>query len=117
MISSEKLSYFSIVLMRGLGVGLLFYILAWTGYLEGSPNYAMLEYNFIFGITLIIYGIKLYKAKESKGIQISAILVLSLALIIGIILFTFYPNPKSMVNTILLGIILIIRLYYLVKTF
>ncbi|MBD3213859.1 MAG: hypothetical protein GF311_14715 [Candidatus Lokiarchaeota archaeon] len=112
----EKLSYFTIVILKGLGIGFLFYMLAWIGY-PINPNFVMVSYNLIFGLAFIVFGQKLYTDKESIRIQIGTIFTLMGALIIGIVLFIIYPNSKAIVNNVLISIIIIIRLYYLIKHF
>jgi len=110
----EKLSYFSIIIIRGLGLGLLFNSLAWIG-LTNDLNSYMLSYIFIFGTLNMIFGQLLYSKKEEKETQMRAVVLLTLGLFFGLILCIFFFNAKSLVNIILYAIVITIRIYYIKK--
>ncbi len=116
MDANEKLSYLSIVIIRGLGLGLLFNALDWIGF-SNEFNPLMITYILTFGILYMFFGNKLYKQKDIIKIQIGALLTLILGLMLGIILYLFYPNPKFIVNTILSCGLIPIRFYYVKKKF
>jgi len=113
----ETMSYLTIVMLKGLGLGFLFYMLAYIGYIDGNPNFVMLGYNLIFGLAIIFYGEKLYEAKESKKVQINGVITLILATAVGLFLFFLYPNPKILINTALFSFIIATRVYYINKVF
>ena len=113
---NDKLSYFTIVIIKGLGLGLLFNVLAWIGVIS-DLNLYMIMYILVFGTLNMIYGELLYAKKEEKKIQNRAIIILVLGLIFETTLIFFFPNAKSLVDIILLGIIIPIRIYYIKKKF
>ena len=108
----DKLSYLSIIVIKGLGLGLLVNVLAWIG-LTNDLNPYMISYILIFGSLNMIYGELLYKRKEQRMIQITAIFVLILGLIFELTLCIFFPNGKSLADVILYSAIIPIRIYYL----
>ena len=112
----DKLSYFAIIIIKGLGLGLLFNILAWIG-ITSDLNPFMITYILIFGILNIIFGELLYSKKEVIKIQNRAIIILTLGLIFESILLFFFPNAKSIVDIILLIAIIPIRILYVKKKF
>ncbi len=112
----EKLSYFAIVIIKGLGIGLLFNSLAWIG-LTGDLNLYMISYILIFGTINTIFGELLYKKREEKKIQTRAVVFLTLGLIFELILCFFFINAKSIVNIILYITVITIRIYYIQKKF
>ena len=112
----EKLSYFTIVIIKGLGIGLLFNSLAWIG-LTNDLNPSMISYILIFGTTNTIFGELLYRKREEKKIQIRAVVFLTLGLIVEFILCFFFINAKSIVNIILYITVITIRIYYIQKKF
>jgi len=112
MDSVGKLSYFSIVIIRGLGLGLLFNVLAWIG-VTNDFNLYMVSYILIFGTINMIFGQLLYKKTVEKKIQMSSVLFLALGLIVELILCFFFFNAKSTANIILYAIVIIIRIYYI----
>ena len=116
MDSVGKLSYFSIVIIRGLGLGLLFNVLAWIG-VTNDLNLYMVSYILIFGTINMIFGQLLYKKRVEKKIQMSAVIFLALGLIIELFLCFFFFNAKSITNIILYVIVIIIRIYYIKKKF
>lgn len=116
MDADEKLSYFTIVIIKGLGIGLLFNSLAWIG-LTNDLNPYMISYILIFGTINTIFGELLYRKREEKKTQIRAIVFLTLGLIFELILCFFFVNAKSIVNIILYIIVITIRIYYIKKKF
>jgi len=116
MDADEKLSYFTIVIIKGLGIGLLFNSLAWIG-LTNDLNSYMISYILIFGTTNTIFGELLYRKREEKKIQIRAVVFLTLGLIFEYILCFFFINAKSIVNIILYISVITIRIYYIQKKF
>ncbi len=113
---NDKLSYFTIVIIKGLGLGLLFNVLAWIGIIS-DLNLYMIIYILVFGTLNMIYGELLYTKKEEKKIQNRAIFILVLGLIFETTLIFFFPNAKSLVDIILLGVVIPIRIYYVKKKF
>lgn len=113
----NKLNYLTIIMIRGLGLGLLLYILAYVGVLTDEPNYVMIVYNSIFGGALIYYGEKLSKKKESKKIHMGTLFVVICAFLFKIILLFVYPYPKFIIHLTLLIIILVVQLAYLTTQF
>ena len=116
MVFNDKLNYFAIVIIKGLGLGLLFNVLAWIGIIS-DLNLYMIMYILVFGTLNMIYGELLYTKKEEKKIQNRAIIILVLGLIFETTLIFFFPNAKSLVDIILLDIIIPIRIYYIKKKF
>jgi len=114
MDTDEKFSYFSIIIIRGLGLGLLFNVLAWIG-LTNDLNLYMVSYILIFGTINMIFGQLLYKKRVEKKIQMSAVLLLALGLIFELILCFFFFNAKSITNIVLYAIVITIRMYYIKK--
>ncbi|MFX0082438.1 MAG: hypothetical protein ACFE94_11880 [Candidatus Hodarchaeota archaeon] len=100
MDGTEKLSFFSIAVIKGLGVGLLFNVLAWVG-LINDVNPLMIVYILVFGTLNMIYGELLYRRKEVRKIQIRALIVLILGLTTETILCIFFVNAKSIVDIFL----------------
>jgi hypothetical protein len=116
MDKGDKISYFAICIIRGIGLGLLFNILAWIGW-PPDPNPMMIIYNLIFGTLCLIFGERLYDKKEEKKIQMRALIVLVLGLIIGIVICVIFPFPNTLVNIILYSIVIPIRIYYIRNKF
>ncbi|MHA1147959.1 MAG: hypothetical protein ACTSR8_06905 [Promethearchaeota archaeon] len=116
MVLDEKLSLFSIVIIRGLGFNFTFNILAWIGW-PMVPIYPMIIYLLIFGILNLILSGVLYNKSQEKNIQISAIIILLAGMMVGIGLYFIYPNPKTIINTILYLLIINIRLTILIRSF
>ncbi len=110
----EKLSYFSIVIIRGMGIGLLFQILGYIGN-PPKPNYIMIIYILIFGIANMFYGERLYSKRKRFGIQIGAIITLVAGFIFAVILIFIFISPKFVVYIILLMILFAITIFYLHK--
>ena len=112
----DKLDYFSIVVIRGLGIGLLFNLLSWL--IPPDINLIMIVYILVFGSLNMFYGNKLLTEKEQIRIQIGALIVLILALIVGIIIYMYViPDPKCFVNIAMFCVLIPIRIYYIQKKF
>lgn len=110
----EILSYFSIVLIKGLGINLLFQSLRYLGWPpEISSNIVIIIYIAIFGTINTILGNNLYSDNENKKLQITSLILLCLGLSLGIILFPNYPNINFLLLLILYVIVIIIRVVYL----
>jgi len=116
MTFDEKLSYFAIVVVRGLGFSFSFNILAFIGW-PMDPVYPMIIYLLVFGILNLKLSGVLYNKSQEKKIQKIAIIMLLVGMTIGIGLFFLYPNPKTVVWTILYLIVIPIRFYYFNKSF
>ena len=112
----EKFSFFSIAVIKGLGLGLLFNVLAWIG-LINDVNPFMIIYIIVFGSLNMIYGELLYRRKENKKIQNRALIALILGLISEAILVIFFVNAKSIVDIIIYIVIIPIRFYYIRNKF
>jgi hypothetical protein len=112
----EKLSFFSIVVIKGLGLGLLFNVLAWVG-LMNNANPFMIIYIVVFGMLNMIFGELLYRRKEVKKIQIRALRVLIFGLLSEAILCIFFVNAKSIVDVFLYIMVICIRFYYIRNKF
>lgn len=116
MAFDEKLSYFSIVVIRGLGFSFSFNILAWIGF-PINPNYPFIIYLLIFGILNLFLSGALYNKSQEKKIHILAFIILLVGMTIGIGLFFVDSNPKTIVWSILYFIVIPIRFYYFNKNF
>ena len=116
MDKNDKLSYFSILIIRGLGIGLLFNVLAWIGVI-GDLNPYMVSYILIFGTINMIFGELLYRKREVKKIQMRAVVFLALGLITELILCFFFLNAKSIADIILYFTVIMIRIYYIKMKF
>ncbi|MBD3253507.1 MAG: hypothetical protein GF383_00360 [Candidatus Lokiarchaeota archaeon] len=115
MNSLKIIDYLSIIIIKGIGTGLLFYMLAWTGKLRESPNFIMITYHVVFGTAIMILGEKLYRDTVTTRFQATSIGVLLIAMLIGIFLFFVYPDPRCIVNTVLFVIVITTRAYFLFK--
>ena len=114
MNNSEKISFFSIILVKGLGLNYTFQVLRWIGIVnQAGPNYLMISYCLIFGITNSIIGELLYRRKDKTPIQILSIIILICCGIIGLILWFNFPEPNLLLFLCFHLIILPIRFYYL----
>lgn len=116
MDSHDKVSFFSIVVIKGLGLGLLFNVLAWIG-LINDVNPFMIAYILVFGTLNMILGELLYRRKEDKRIQTRALIILILGLTFEAILCFFFTNAKSITDIILYIVIIPIRFYYIRNKF
>jgi len=114
MNNSEKISFFSIILVKGLGLNYTFQVLRWIGIVnQAGPNYLMISYCLIFGIINSIIGELLYRRKDKSPIQILSIIILLCCGIVGIILWFNFPEPNLLLFLCFHLIILPIRFYYL----
>ena len=111
----EKLNYFSIILIRGLGMNLLF---GFIGYLQPpDPHYLVVVFSIIFGIYNIKYGNKLVNGVDAK-VQIKALIVVSLSLISILLIFFFVVSDvRFLFNLLLFSLVVLIRFYYVKKKF
>ncbi|MFX1277055.1 MAG: hypothetical protein ACFFAT_18675 [Promethearchaeota archaeon] len=111
----EKLNYFSVILIRGLGMNLLF---GFTGYLQPpDPHYLVVVFSIIFGIYNIKYGNKL-KFEVDVKVQIKALITLCLTLISALLIFFFIVSDlRILFNILLFSVTLLIRFYYVKKKF
>lgn len=116
MAFDEKLSYFSIVVIRGLGFSFSFNVLSWIDW-PPNPNYQFIIYLSIFGITNLYLSGALYSKSKKKEIQLVAIVLLLGGMTIGIGLYFLDPNLKTIVWSILYLIVIPIRFYYYKKNF
>jgi hypothetical protein len=116
MVGIEKLSFLSIVVIKGLGLGLLFNVFAWIG-LTNNVNPFMITYILVFGTLNTIFGELLYRRKEVKNIQKRALIILSLGLICEAISFVFFVNAKAVVDIFLYITVIFIRFYYIRNKF
>jgi len=112
----EKLNYFSIVIIRGLGIGLLFNLVGWI--IPPNTNLIMIIFILIFGTLNMIYGSKLLFKADDLRIQIESLIALISGLIFAILIFVLVvPDPKSFVNILLFSLVIPIRLYYIERNF
>lgn len=113
MDSTEKKSYFSILLVKGLGLNYLFQMLAWLVPL----NSAMVLYFLIFGTINSIIGELLSSSGENKKVQILGIVIPIISGTICIVLVFYYFVPNLILFAIFHIIVIIIRIAYLKKKF
>lgn len=114
MNNSEKISFFSIILVKGLGLNYTFQVLRWIGLEnQAGPNYFMISYCLIFGIINSIIGELLYRRKDKIPIQILSIIIIICCGIIGVILWFSFPEPSLILFLFFHLVILPIRIYYL----
>lgn len=114
MDTDEKLNYFSIILIRGLGMNLLFGII---GYLvPPDPHYLVVVFCLIFGIYNTKYGNKLITEVEDAKVQIKALIIVCLSLISALLIFFFVVSDlKMLFNILLFSVVVLIRFYYVKK--
>jgi len=115
MNTDEKLNYFSIILIRGLGLNLL---LGFLGYLQ-PPNqhYLVVVFCIIFGIYNMKYGNKLTTEMDTK-VQIKALITVCLSLISTLLIFFLVVSDlKMLFNILLFSVVVLIRFYYVKKKF
>ncbi len=115
MDTDEKLNYFSIILIRGLGMNLCF---GFLDYLRPpDPHYLVVVICIIFGIFNIIYGNKLI-SKGDKRNQIKALTTVCLSLIYMLLIFFFILKELTPIFFIFLfSLVVFIRFYYIIKKF
>ncbi len=111
----DAITYWGIILTRGLGLNYLFQPLAWI--LPDVFNPTMIIYLLTFGFINSIMGRKIYKEKENKQIQIAAIICVAACGLIGLIFVIIWPTPNQVLFVTLAGIDVLIRAYYVKKTF
>jgi len=115
MDSLRKLDYFSIVIIRGLGLGLLIGILSWI--IPPNINPIMIIYTLIFGTLNMTYGTRLITKADEKEIQFGALVVLIAALVVMIFLVFNVGNIKCVVYILLYYLVIILRVYYIKREF
>ena len=109
-----KLDYFSIVVIRGLGIGLLINLLGWII----PPNLIMILFILLFGSLNMSYGNRLITKREEIRVQLGALIVLFIALVIGILIYLHViQDPTCLVNLVLFCVLIPIRIYYIKKKF
>ena len=101
----EKLSYFSIVLLRGSGIFHLLQPVIYTLTLETQGM-------FLFGVLYLLVTVFLIRRKESKGVQLIGFLLPIIGAILGMGVLFMNPTPYVIVFLIFDVIIIAIRLYY-----
>jgi len=102
----EKLSYFSIVLLRGSGI---FHILQPVIYTPTLETQGM----FVFGVLYLLITVLLIRRKEKKGVQLIGFILPIIGLILGIGVLFMNPTPYVIVFVIFDVVISPIRLYYI----
>lgn len=110
----DTITYFGIILTRGLGLNYLFQPLAW---ILPPTNVIMIIYLISFGLVNSVMGRRIYKEKKNKRIQVVAIICLALCFLIGLIFVFIWPTPNQVLFVSLAGIDVIIRCYYVKKKF
>jgi len=106
MDSREKLSFLSLVLLRGSG---LFHLLQPFIY---EPRFET-DVMFLFGVMYLLIAFLLTRHKASKLAQQLGLLLPLVGGILGIGLLVLYPTPYVIVFIIFDVIIVVIRIYYL----
>ncbi|MFX0189105.1 MAG: hypothetical protein ACFE8A_15375 [Candidatus Hodarchaeota archaeon] len=111
----EKLNYFSILLMRGLGMNFFFRFIDYIR--PPDPHYLVAVFCIILGICNIIYGNKVMN-KGDKKIQIKVLILVSLSLISTLLIYIFIvPALCMLFNIVLFSIVAMLRFYYVKKKF
>jgi hypothetical protein len=110
----EAFTFAGIILTRGLGLGYLFQPLGW---IIGVPNFIMIGYLITFALLNSFMGRKIYSEKENKGIQIRAIIIMSINFIVGATLLWFFPSPNQVIFVTCALLAVLIRTYYVRKKF
>ena len=111
----DAITYWGIILTSGLGINYLFQPLAWV--LPDVFNPTMIIYLLAFGFINSIMGRKIYKQKENKQIQVAAIICVAACGLLGLIFVIIWPTPNQILFVTLAGIDVLIRSYYVKKTF
>ncbi|TFG24181.1 MAG: hypothetical protein EU529_05175 [Promethearchaeota archaeon] len=111
----EKLNYFSILLMRGLGMNFFFRFLDFIR--APDPHYLIAIFCIILGTCIIIYGNKVMN-KEDRKVQIIALILLCLSIIYSLLIYMFIVLALCMLfNIVLFSVVVLIRFYYIIKKF
>ncbi len=117
----EKLSYFSIVIIRGIGMSMFFHTVTCFSPFNGT----MALYLSIFGILLMIFGEKLLTESGNIKIQKISLLILFLAVVVGFIVFLISPlrvpplplDWKTFTYIVIVILVIPIRVYYINEIF
>ena len=107
-------TFFGIVLTRGLGLGYLFQPLGWV---LGGVNLIMIGYLITFALLNTFMGRKIYSNPDDKQIQIRAIIIMTANFVVGGILLFFFPTPNQTLFIMFALLAIIIRSYYVKKKF
>jgi len=107
---NDKLNYFCMVVIRGLGISLVLNVLTWIGY-PPDPNFLMILYVLLFGGLFIINGYFLFLKKKKKIIDIEVLILLFSALIIGLLLYFYFPHPNILISAFLYILIIPMIIY------
>ncbi|TXT61527.1 MAG: membrane protein of unknown function [Promethearchaeota archaeon] len=110
----EKVRYFCVVLIRGLGISLLFNVLTWIGW-PPDPNIIMILYVLIFGSLYVLNGYYLFAMKKSKWVNLELLVVLLSSLILGILSYLSFSHPNLLISSTLF-ILLVPMIIYDAKT-
>jgi len=109
----EKLDYFSILLMRGLGMNFFFRFLEFIR--SPDPLYLVAVICIIFGLCNIIYGNKIMNNRNIK-IQIQAMILVCLSISFAVLVYFFIvPALCMLFNIVLFSVVAVIRIYYVKK--
>ena len=111
----DAITYWGIILTRGLGLNYLFQPLAWV--LPDVFNPTMIIYLLTFGFINSVIGRRIYKEKENKRIQVIAIICLAACGLIGLIFVIIWTTPNQILFVTFAGIDVVIRTYYVKKKF
>lgn len=110
-----KLDYFSILLMRGLGMNFFFRFLDFIQ--SPDPHYLIAVICIILGICNIIYGNKIINKGDMKN-QIKALILVCLSIIFALLVYFFIvPALCMLFNIVLFSVVALIRFYYVKKKF
>jgi len=112
MLFINKLNYFCLVIMRGLGISLVFNTLTWIGY-PLDPNFLMISYVLFFGILYLLNGYYFFLRKK-KIIDIVVLIVILASLIIGLTLYFYFPHPNILISAFLYILIIPMIIYKII---
>ncbi|MBD3212297.1 MAG: hypothetical protein GF311_06780 [Candidatus Lokiarchaeota archaeon] len=110
----DRVCYFCVVLIRGLGISLLFNILTWIGW-PPDPNIPMILYVCIFGILYVFNGYYLFTKVKNKWVNLELVFILFSSLILGIVSYLSFSHPNLLISAVLF-ILLIPMILYDAKT-
>jgi len=112
MLFIDKLNYFCVVVIRGLGISLIINILTWIGW-PPNPNLLMISYVLLFGSLYLINGYYLFERKKTQIINIEILIVLISSLVIGLSLYFYFPHPNVLVSAFLFILLIPMIIYNL----
>ncbi|MFO7797874.1 MAG: hypothetical protein ACQERB_14690 [Promethearchaeati archaeon] len=107
---NDKLNYFCLVVIRGLGISLIFNTLTWIGY-PPNPNLLMILYVVLFGSLYLLNGYFLFLKKKKIIIDIEVLILLFSALIIGLLLYSYFPHPNILISAFLYILVIPMIIY------